>query len=33
MIQKFWRGYKCRKLFKKMLAKLKNNDDDSFEME
>ena len=30
MIQKLWRGYKCRKLFKKLLKKFKNNDDDSF---
>lgn len=33
VIQKHWRGYKCRKLFRKMLKKLKQNADDSFEME
>ena len=30
MIQKCWRGYKIRKMFKKILKKLKRNGEDDF---
>lgn len=33
MIQKIWKGYKIRKLFKKMMNKLKQKEDDFSDLE